>query len=746
MDRIRHVLALPDGCPAATAGVVLPGGKKAAIGLSNGDVYKWDMRDGNAYKKMFSGYSRISAIDVLDGTLLVGARDGPLLTIDAESYRKETLRGWSQSESSRIWKCAWLDDGRAVMTSTYGGIHIYERGDGGAWESSPLHGGHAHSVLAVGVHEDLMATGDRAGGVVVWKRHGGSYSASASARGMAGAVKALAWMDSRTLAGIDENGIIRQFDVDPASGGWTASYELDAAVGRGTSIHLTDDKKTLLASTEIEVVQVDLRTLRYQAFPLKGTVGIGSEGDTAYIVARGGVHTLSIGTIEEPPDTVEYRHIKASLVGHTGVGKSTLCSTMTQAAGERRARGEAIRSTFGRRVWQLKIGDGEKAGARRVMLHDHGGQRSVLPTFLQASEDADIVLALFKQTDRSTFDAACESLKRLRTVRSGGAARRFLVATHADDGLENVTDGDLQRAVGDGVADGFLRIDARTEDGAKKVKDLFYDAQVWSGAGRVVKSECIRAVEAALDHWKCSVDRPVVSLDDIKSTSEGLARTTIPVAHLDYLLRGMDRMGLLTYYGEIGQVVLNDEDHDRVRSGIPMLAERCNGIVEEGRIEQEYGESRYAGPVLSALKASGAFVKCRDRLVFPYLLRDGTVEVPDWFRERFDSPMFNGTLAFGAEDIDAGALIRAAAGLNLPCVDATKTGALFASEGGAGLYYNVSPTAGPTGGPRTEIAYRVGGTRRVFCEALEDEFAILARRIGGPKILQLIKAPASGAQ
>ncbi len=208
----------------------------------------------------------------------------------------------------------------------------------------------------------------------------------------------------------------------------------------------------------------------------------------------------------------------------------------------------------------------------------------------------------------------------------------------------------------------------------------------------------------------------------------------------------MDRRGLLTYYGEIGQVVLDDADHDRVRSGIRMLAERCDGIVEESRVEQEYGGSRYAEPVLSALRASGAFVKCRDRLVFPRLLRDGQADVPDWFRERFQGPMFGETLAFDAESVDAAELIRAAASLNLPCVDATRTGALFASRGGAGLYYDVSSAGGPIEGPHTRIAYRVGGTRRVFCKALADEFATLARRIAGPEMPQLTEAPAASAQ
>ena len=242
MNRIRHALTLPDGCPAATAGVVLPGGREAVIGLANGDVYKWNVRNGN-YEKMLEGYSRISAIDMREGTLLVSARDGPLLTIDAESYRTETLREWSQSKSSRIWKCAWLDDGRAVMTSTCGGIYVYERGSGGAWDHLQLHG-HARSVLAVGVRGGLMATGDRTGRVVVWTRRNGSYSASAGIRGMSGAVEALAWVDGRTLVGIDENGLVRQFEKDPASGRWEARYELDVAVGRGTSMHLTDDKKS----------------------------------------------------------------------------------------------------------------------------------------------------------------------------------------------------------------------------------------------------------------------------------------------------------------------------------------------------------------------------------------------------------------------------------------------------------------------------------------------------------------------
>lgn len=88
------------------------------------------MRDGS-YEKMLECYSRISVIGMMEGMLLVSARNGPLFTIDAESHRTETLRQWWQPRSSRIWKYAWLGDGRAVMTSACGGIHVYERRDSG---------------------------------------------------------------------------------------------------------------------------------------------------------------------------------------------------------------------------------------------------------------------------------------------------------------------------------------------------------------------------------------------------------------------------------------------------------------------------------------------------------------------------------------------------------------------------------------------------------------------------------------
>ena len=133
-------------------------------------------------------------------------------------------------------------------------------------------------------------------------------------------------------------------------------------------------------------------------------------------------------------------------------------------------------------------------------------------------------------------------------------------------------------------------------------------------------------------------------------------------------------------------------------------------------------------------------------LVFLRLLRDGQVKVPDRFRERLESPMFGETLAFGTNGVDAAELFKAAAGLNLPCVDATATGALFGSEGGACLYYGVSPAGDPLEGLHTQVVYRVGGTRRVFCEALADEFAILARRICGPELLRCAGGPVAGAQ
>ena len=93
----------------------------------------------------------------------------------------------------------------------------------------------------------------------------------------------------------------------------------------------------------------------------------------------------------------------------------------------------------------------------------------------------------------------------------------------------HVTDADMQRAVKDGASDGFLRIDARTEDGVRGVGELLGGggggaAALWGRACRVVESGLACAVDAALRRLERAGDMPAPCLDDIIASTQNTVR------------------------------------------------------------------------------------------------------------------------------------------------------------------------------------------------------------------------------
>ena len=114
------------------------------------------------------------------------------------------------------------------------------------------------------------------------------------------------------------------------------------------------------------------------------------------------------------------------------MGKSTLCNLILNGSRDH------LESTFGRRIWTWNIPPHESSFAKHVVFHDYGGQEEVLGTFLPSLTDSDIVLVLFKQTDKSTLTTAYDLLEELQST-AHKQLKLFFVQTHIDHEM-NVID------------------------------------------------------------------------------------------------------------------------------------------------------------------------------------------------------------------------------------------------------------------------------------------------------------------
>ncbi len=722
---IVQVVKFPDDFSPITTGALFPDRKLLITGHSNGFVIQWRLKD-NSNEVLHDCSSPVETVSVHHkGEVAVGCNSGLLFIFHIDNPTKKTvIQEATYSVHSRVWRLLWASETSLIATSTYGVINVIRRAEGDQWERVSL-SGHSHSVFGVDSFGRYVATGDYQGNILVWELKEGQYEL-VDKHSISRIIEDVVWTRDGAFVTLDQSGRISFFEPGDANR-WRLTFQTDTATGRGSSVATTLDGKTIFAGTQNELIQLELESQEMMLLPVEKTVRIFPEDNGAFVLTQMGLIHLQRQKIELPAKFLRYRFAKISLLGRTGVGKTTLCSVIVTGSPG------SAQSTFGRRVWDWNA-EASAVPPKRIILIDYGGQEAVLKTFLPFMADSDIVLVFFKQKDVTTFQKAVELVDDLPSYVSP-AVKVFLVQTHVDDPMNEIDDDQINELKVNGKITDRLLISSTDGTGVDDLKNRLLTEISWQNAKKMIESSEVDNLTRMISEYQ-KTNATIVAFPELRSNYEKKTDSKISKNHLRFLLSNLSSQGLIEYYPDIlDAVIFNDEKYNVLKTKIPILADQKKGIVSIKYLEACFkGQSQFVRILDEVYSSTGILIRNRETRIFPHSLKSSGIEIPKDFKKYFEKPVHQERKQFPDRDLNISRLLEALCELNLQCIDASQNGGLFAWERNACIYYTLQRSGDDVQGRRMELTYYVGGEKRNICDRLLNEFSSIIDGLYGPEI------------
>jgi GTPase SAR1 family protein len=722
---IKRILSFPRESATVTSGILLQDRGLLFTGHANGLVVEWELRGGK-HRVLYDCGSTVESISAFSGDeLVVGCISGLLLTIPTASPEKASIiQEATNTKYDRVWRVLRPEDEVIITSSTYGVLNLYQKVK--QWKPSRL-SGHGNSVFGLASLDGrFISSGDYRGNIVIREGKAGNFRTIDSASATS-SVEAIAWRNDGGFATIGASGQVSFFEHDPTTQKWRSVFETDTASSRGRAIHFTADGSSVFAGTDTEIIQFDLDSQQVQLMRSSPTRAIFSSGNTIYVLTVDGLYSFERAPVIVPENLLKYKYAKVSLIGLTSVGKTRLVRSIVGMPVDK------IQSTFGRETLDWVLPNG--APERRIIFHDHGGQETVLETFLPFLTDSDVIVVLYKQTDRGTYEKATRILDEIESI-TPRKPKVFFVQTHTDQDMNEVKyeESAIQKLVKSGRILGKFELSSVTGSGLSQFRQGLEKAISWDNARTMLQSQYTEGLLKVLAELK-SQRTGIVSVNDIKAYFERNVGLPISKRHLQFLLLNFSNQGRVEYYPEAlnDAVIMNDEKYNRLRSEIPIFVKHKQGIVPISQVERQFGSVEYIKVLDEVYRNYGVSIEFNDLRIFPGMLKEriDMRDVPEHYRRFLDSPLLNDEREFKVEKIDISTIFQALSELKLACIDASRTEGIFAWEVNACMYYQILES-GTIGDRRTKIRFSVGGGKEAIVKRLASDFSSIIERLYGP--------------
>lgn len=697
--------------------------KIVITGHKNGFLAIWDINKKVLIEKYNFG-SEIESIAVSsDNKVLIGCYSGDIFLSDAIMCHKVRLIKKGENDKfTRIWQLKWIDDISFIASSTFGKVFNFTKSNDGNWQSESLIG-HTDSVFGLDFRDGYLATGDYRGLIVIWKREDKQFVSIAKIRTL-GVIESIKWKSDTSLSAVTYAGHVYYIEYDSVEDEWSVVFDAFVALGRGRSIEFANLGQDLLAITGEELLHIGLTSQQVKKHVLKGGVAVNSFGTNAIrIVSQKSVIQVKVLDIVVPVSLIKYKFAKVSLIGHTGVGKSTLCDTII-GAGE-----YDMQSTYGKKVWEWKLNAEEDD--RRIMFHDHGGQVTVMYTFLPFISDSDVLLLLFTKTDSTTFSEIESLIPKIRNF-IGERTKVILVETKIDQLVDDVPKESIERLTNNGSVLYCLRVSATNDIGVEELKNKLANEIPWDKARVIIRSvESENALSLILELQKAQTF--TLPFDEVHSRYNQ-RWLHISKIHLGFLLSNFSNEGIIEYYPDASKfIIFGGNDYWELRSKIPIFAYGKNGIVSIDQIMSEYPTlPEYVRIIDSLFQQYKVHIRNGNLRIYPELLRMGDISLES------SGLSFGGstaeTLEVESTAIKPEPLIEALSDMELQCADLTANQGLFRWENNAYLYYIYQPSGDHIRGLCTKFTFYLGGNKEKYIERLRQSFITIVEGLYGPRI------------
>lgn len=705
----------------ATTGVFLE--NSLITGHENGLVLKWNLET-HTFEVLHKCSSRIDTISCLNkNEIAIGSYEGDLLALNLDNPKEvDAIREATYGVHSRVWRTFSPRKDNLIITSTYGVMNEFHKKGPGQWEMSSLLG-HSHSIFGLGGSDgEFVASGDYRGTILIWGYQEGQCKIIETLN-INNNVQDIAWHKDEAFATVSRSGRIHLFEkIKGDTNEWQLLIEANNARSRGKCIHITEDGKTIFAGTNTEIIQFDRDYQQIGLIDIAETRNIFSKGNSVFVLTSREFLSFERKEPEIDVGLIKYRHAKISLIGHTGVGKSTLCNMIiTGAPGD-------VKSTYGKRIWNWKISNMNGELEKRIVFHDYGGQETVIGTFLPLLADSDIILILFQKNDKQTFTKALDALEQIKDNLNPNT-KIFFVQTYVDQPISEINEQLINNLVEKGVVNGYFRVSPAKGTGINELKRELMNEISWEKTGIMIQSQYSEGLMKVLS-LLYEKNANVVSIPHLTKFYSETVGLKIPNRHLRFLLSDLSNQGIVDFYPDVfDAIIINDEKYNQLRTEIPIFVEQEKGIVSLDELIKRFNNPLYLEILDSVYQNYKICIKNNGLRIFPEKLRNELISIPESHIKLLGTEPKKVVIPYQKMVISR--LIEALCELNLSCLDITQTEGVFCWEKNACIYYKFQQVGDQIRGLRIECTYYIGGLKEQICDRLEDEFVSIVESLYG---------------
>jgi len=367
---------------------------------------------------------------------------------------------------------------------------------------------------------------------------------------------------------------------------------------------------------------------------------------------------------------------------------------------------------------------------RRIIFHDHGGQETVLDTFIPFILDSDIILIFHKKIDKRTFKISMDILKEIRKKVSPTVPVYF-IQTFIDHEVDDIPPGVLESLVEEGKIVDFVKVSPKEGIGFDEFEGSILKRINWGQSRTMVQSPYIAGISETLTKLRGGL-YPVIRFDGFKEVYQQTIGEPIDSGHLRFLLEDFTNQGIIEFYPKISDlIILDDINFNKMRTDIPIFADHMDGIVDINELRAKFRNGTFLAMIDQMYLHSKIAIENGDLRIFPHKLPERQIEVPEQYKTDLEAQTPS-ELFVESQEIDISRLIELLSQLRLQCVKLTKKEGLFAWENNAYIYYVMQEESRGIFQRFIRFKFAVGGQKEKIKDKLAREFVNSVERLFGP--------------
>lgn len=418
-----------------TTGLYLPDKQRLILGNDIGivNIFKFNIKENDLTKInefKFENRDSVRTITrfednsiILIGTLNAG--NLRLLDIDKNLVLHDEVGDFDKY--NRIFCSEWLNNEEFLIGSTYGNLNYYYFNE--HLEVKNINGHGSDAIFGIGyLNDDMIISGGYNGGIKIWGYVENGLEIKSSLNGSRETIQAIASnRPGDYFATLGKEGTIQVFkkyiDEENSNEDWILFLKYISGSGIGKFLKFSKDNKKLFAITKNEIIILDIETTGIHRYPNPDCQYLFEREKEFLVIHKKGIFKIEI---KEPETTLyqSFQYSKVGVIGHTQTGKSTICNAIIYDDFD-----PSIKSTEMRTVWDWELNN---ENPLKIILHDFGGQSSIIPAHLPHLIDSDLILIVYNQNSPITFEIAMHIREEL--IEDFGYKNNFIfIQTHSDE-------------------------------------------------------------------------------------------------------------------------------------------------------------------------------------------------------------------------------------------------------------------------------------------------------------------------